>query len=150
MSLEHSLRNTGKKTIETSVYEHNFYMIDSRPTGPDTVLKFPFEVHAARLGQLAQTVGKELHYLQELQDRQTVQSDLTGFGTTPDDYDFRVENRKAGAGVHQTSDRPLARINFWSIRNTVCPEGYIDLKVEPGQETTWRINYEFYTFEPDK
>ena len=33
MSLEHSLRNTGTKVIETGVYDHNFYMIDGRPTG---------------------------------------------------------------------------------------------------------------------
>jgi hypothetical protein len=58
---------------------------------------------------------------------------------------MRVENRTSGAGVRQTSDHPIARINFWSIRTTVCPEAYIDLKVEPGQETSWKINYEFYT-----
>ena len=147
MSLEHSLRNTGQKAIETSVYDHNFYMIDSRPTGPEFVVKFPFEVKSARsLAPLAETSGKELHFLQELQARQTAQSDLTGFGAGPADYDMRVENRKAGAGVRQTSDRPIARINFWAPRATVCPEAYINLRVEPGKETAWRIDYEFYTF----
>ena len=48
MSLEHSLRNTGRKAIETGVYDHNFYMIDGRPTGPDFVVKFPFELKSAR------------------------------------------------------------------------------------------------------
>jgi hypothetical protein len=147
MSLEHSLRNTGQKVIETSVYDHNFYMIDGRPTGPDFVVKFPFEVKAARsLAPLAETSGKELHFLQEFQARNTAQSDLTGYGTGPADYDMRVENRKAGAGVRQTSDHPIARINFWAPRTTVCPEAYINLRVEPGKETAWRIDYEFYTF----
>jgi hypothetical protein len=147
MSLEHSLRNTGTKVIETGVYDHNFYMIDGRPTGPDFVVKFPFEVKSARsLAPLAETSGKELHFLQEFTARNTAQSDLTGFGTSPADYDMRVENRKAGAGVRQTSDHPIARINFWAPRTTVCPEAYINLRVEPGKETAWRIDYEFYTF----
>ena len=70
---------------------------------------------------------------------------MEGFGTTPKDYDIRVENRAANAGVRQTSDRPLAKLVFWSIRSTVCPEAYIDMHIEPGKEFTWRISYDFYT-----
>lgn len=144
--IEHSLKNTGAKAIETNVYEHNFYMLDGKPTGPDIVVKFPFTVQAARdLRGLAEIRGKELVYLQELQTGQTAQSDLTGFGDSAGDYDIRVENRKTGAGVRQVGDRPMARINFWSIRTTVCPEAYVNVKAEPGKETTWSIRYEFYT-----
>jgi hypothetical protein len=39
----------------------------------------------------------------------------------------------------------MAKLVFLSIRSTVCPEAFIDLRVEPGQEAKWRINYEFYT-----
>ena len=38
MVLEHRLKNTGKKLIESDVYEHNFYMIDAQPTGPGVVI----------------------------------------------------------------------------------------------------------------
>ena len=146
MTLEHSLKNTGKKTIATSVYEHNFYMIDALPTGPDVVIKFAFEPKPTRdLRGMAEIRGKEFVYLKELQDRQSVSSFLEGFGPTAKDYDIREENRKAGAGVRQTSDHPMSKLNFWSIRTTACPEAYIDLKVDPGKETTYRINYEFYT-----
>jgi len=147
--LEHRLKNTGKKTIESSVYEHNFYMIDGLPTGPDVVVKFPFDVRAtASLGGLAETRGMELVYLKELQRGQTVQSNLVGYGDTAKDYDIRVENRKAGAGVRQTGDRPIERINYWSIRSTACPEAYVHMKIEPGKDFTWRIAYEFYTLNP--
>jgi hypothetical protein len=145
MVLEHSLKNTGKKPISTSVYEHNFYMLDHRPAGPDYSVRFPFEVHPqADLQGAAEARGKEFTYLKELPDRQSVYTAMDGYGDTPRDYDIRVENRKAGIGVRQTSDRPLAKLVFWSIRTTVCPEAYIDLKAEPGQEAKWRINYEFY------
>jgi hypothetical protein len=26
----------------------------------------------------------------------------------------------------------------------VCPEAFIDLRIEPGKESSWRIAYEFY------
>jgi hypothetical protein len=146
MVIEHSLKNTGKKVIETNVYNHGFFVIDSQPSGPDFTVKFPFEVKAAAdLHGLAEVGGKELHYLQELRPGgQSVHSELTGFGDSARDFDFRVENRKTGAGVHVTGDHALSKIDFWSIRNTLCPEAYIEMKIEPGQESHWRIAYDFY------
>ena len=147
LAIEHSLRNTGRKTIETSVYEHNFYMIDGLPTGPDVSVKFPFEARATRdMRGLAETRGKELVFLKELAPGQSAFTDVEGYGTTASDYDIRVENRKAGAGVRQTCDRPMSRLVFWSIRTTPCPEAYVQMKIEPGKEFTWRITYDFYTF----
>jgi len=144
--LEHSLRNTGTKPIETSVYEHNFYVIDGQPAGPDFTVKFPFTVRAAAdLGGLAEIRGTQLTFLKELQKGQTVHSALEGYGKTAKDYDIRVENALARSGVRQTSDRPLAKLDFWAIRSTVCPEAYIDMRIEPGNEFTWRIVYDFYT-----
>jgi hypothetical protein len=43
-----------------------------------------------------------------------------------------------------TGDRPIARLVYWSIRTTLCPEPYIELKVESGQETKWTYTYQFY------
>ncbi len=147
--LEHSLKNTGAKLIETSVYEHNFYMLDGQPAGPEYTVKFPFAVRADRdLKGLAEARGDQFSYLKELEKGQSVYTMLEGYGAAAKDYDIRVENRAAHAGVRQTSDRPLAKLVFWSIRSTVCPEAYIDMKIEPGKEFTWRIAYDFYTL-PD-
>ena len=146
MVLEHRLKNTGSKAIESDVYEHNFYMIDQQPTGPDVVVKFPFEVHnKVDFRGMAETRGKELVYLKEIEKGQSVQSELTGFGTDVKDYDISEENTKTGAGVRQTCDRPVVRINYWSIRSTACPEAYIHMNIEPGKEFTWKIMYNFYT-----
>jgi hypothetical protein len=145
LTLEHTLRNTGKKTIENSVYEHNFYMLDGEPTGPDFTVTFPFQLtNTADFRGLAEVQGTQLRYLKELQRGQTAQSELKGFGATAADYDIRVENSKTGAAVRQRGDRPISRINFWSIRTTLCPEAYVSMKIEPGQEFKWNISYEFY------
>jgi hypothetical protein len=146
--LEHSLKNSGKKTIETTVYNHNFLVIDGQPSGPDFSVLFPFEPRVTGdLKGLAEFRGGQLAYLKELQADQSLMLYLQGFGKTVKDYDLRIENRKAGAGVRIVGDQPLSDMLFWSIRTTLCPEPYIALKIEPGQESRWRISYTFYTLQ---
>lgn len=149
MVIEHTLKNTGRRPIETAQYNHNFFVMDGQPTGPDFSVKFPFTLKAlADFKGLAETRGGELVYLKTLERRQSVFSELKGYGASASDYDIRIENRKTGAGVRIVGDRPLVKLVFWSIRTTLCPEPYIDMRVEPGRETKWRIRYEFYTLTP--
>src|SRR5205814_9604072 len=68
MTLEHSLKNTGRRAIETNVYNHNFFVIDGRPSGPGFVIQFPFELTANRdLKNIAEVRGRELVYVRELE-----------------------------------------------------------------------------------
>jgi hypothetical protein len=145
IALEHTLRNTGTKAIKTDVYDHNFFMLDGKPTGPETSIKFPFAPKAtADLKGLAQIKDKEITFLKEFGPRDTVLTDLTGHSNDFPDYEIRVENKAAGIGVRQASDRGMSKLALWSIRNTVCPEAYIDINVEPGKQTKWIIAYQFY------
>ena len=50
----------------------------------------------------------------------------------------------AKTSVRQTGDRPVSKLYFWSAGVTICPEAYIDLRIEPGKSSSWRIAYEFY------
>jgi hypothetical protein len=144
--LEHRLKNTGKKTIDMNVYDHNFFMIDGRPIGPDVSIRFPFEIKAGRpMTNLAEVRGGQIRYLKALDQGEVATTPIEGFSTSVSDYDIRVENAAANAGVRIRADRPLSRVNFWSIRTTACAEPYIQDKIEPGREFTWRITYDFYT-----
>ena len=144
--LEHRLENTGRKPIATSVYDHNFFTLDGQTTGPDAVVQFTsFDPKAERpLNGLAEIRGREIHFLKAFESKETVFTEVSGFGAAARDYDFRIENRKTGAGVHVTGDQPLSKLLFWSAWKTVCPEPYIDMRIEPGKAFTWRITYEFY------
>ena len=143
--LEHHLKNTGTKPIATSVYNHNFFTIDRRTTGPDLVVRFGFEPKAMRpLNDLAEIRGKDVFFLKEFQPRQTLFTEIEGFGKTAKDHDFRMENRKTGAGVHITGDKPLTKVYFWTHEKTSCPEPYIDVSADPGKESSWTTTYEFY------
>jgi hypothetical protein len=142
--LEHTLRNTGHRRIETSVYNHNFFTLDRQPTGPGISVRFPFEARPTRqVGPLAEVSGRDLHFRRELATGETVFTELEGFGSTAADYDVGLTHIGTGANVRIRGDRPLTRLVFWSAARTVCPEPYVDASVDPGAETTWRITYEF-------
>src|SRR5262249_42939988 len=127
-------------------YNHNFFVMDGQPTGPDTSVQFAFPARAsADLKDLAEVANSKLIYKKELQRGESAFTQLEGFGSTSRDYDLRLEHRKAGMGVHITGDRPIQRFVYWSIRPTFCPEPYVQLKAAPGKEERWTYTYEFYT-----
>src|SRR5215469_11485697 len=145
MTLEHSLKNTGKKTIETYVYDHDFFMLDGQPTGPGMVVHFKFEPKPqGELGTAAKIQGNDLVYVDTLAPRKGVAGYLKGYSDDVRDYDFRVEDTDSKVAVEQTSDRPLARVYFWSTQKTICPEGYIHLSVAPGETSHWTLRYRFF------
>ena len=144
----HSLKNTGTKLIETTQYNHNFFVIDHEIVGPDIDLKFVFTPKFARdLSGRAQVQGQKIIFPHELTDK-GVFTELTGSADDVKDYDFRIENVKTGAGVHITSDQPLLKVNVWAIRTVAVAEPYIRIHIEPGQELRWRVRYDFYTMPP--
>lgn len=149
MVIEHSLTNTGKKKIETSQYNHNFFTLDHQPTGPGSSVKFAFTPKAKQPldPTYAEVRGDTLVYLKELPKGVSVFTEFEGFGPKASDYDIRVESSAAGAGVRITGDRPISKVIYWSITTTFCPEAYIDLSVEPGKTTKWTYRYEFYPVE---
>jgi hypothetical protein len=148
MELIHTLRNTGSKTIETSVYDHNFFVIDNEPIGPSYSITVPYNIKGTGqgIGELAEIKANKILFLRVVKNGENVFcSPLEGFSASPVDYDFRIENKTTGAGVRITCDQPIQKLNFWCCSTTLCPEPYIKIKVEPGKEFTWKIHYEFYT-----
>lgn len=145
--LEHTLKNTGRLPIKTSVYDHNFFVIDKQSTGPGIEILFPYTVKAEGkgFGSLVQTQGNRLVYSREFEKKENVFSaGLQGFEPVPTDYNIRIENQKTGAGVHITSDQPMEKLVYWACATTSCPEPYIKVEAAPGQEVTWKITYELY------
>ena len=146
LAIEHSLRNTGTKHLQTQQYNHNFFVMDGKPTGPDASVTFAFDPRATLdLKGLAEIQGRKLVYLKELATGQSTFTQIEGYGKAASDYDLRLEHRGAGIGVHITGDQPIVKLVYWSIRSTFCPEPYIALSAEPGREVKWKYTYEFYT-----
>lgn len=146
--VDHTLENIGTKRIETNVYNHNFFVVDSQPTGPDFRVRFPFELTADRdLRGLAKLDGDSLVYPKAVPQGQSVITLLTGYGSTAADHAFSIENAKVGAGVRMHTDKPLSKLQYWSPHTTLCPEPFLDLELDPGQADRWTTRYEFYTLD---
>lgn len=145
--LEHRLQNVGSKTIDTDVYDHDFFMLDNHPTGPGMKVRLGFAPKPDKpfAPELAKIEGKEISFLKELQPKQAVAGYLTGYSDSVSDYDITVQDVTSGIGVQQTADRPIAKFYFWSIRTTISPEAYIHLKITPGETQTWTLRYRFFT-----
>ncbi|MGE0406311.1 MAG: hypothetical protein AB7O65_08430 [Candidatus Korobacteraceae bacterium] len=151
MVIEHSLRNTGKKQIVSTVYNHNFLTLDKQPPGPDFVLTFPFELQAAggrplnpELGEIR---GNQIRYRKVLEKTDRLSGRFSGFSDKASDYDIRVESTKVGAGYRVTADRPMSNLVLWSIRTTLCIEPYNAMTIDPGKEFTWNLTYDYYTLD---
>jgi len=140
--ISHSLKNTGSKPVETSQYNHNFFIIDKEPIGTNYVLRFPFEVKIKRdLKGAIEAKGKEIVFNQNLGEGESLFTELEGFKSDPEDHEITVINKKTGAGVRIKGDRPLAHFNFWTVKTTICPEPFVELNLAPGEEKEWRIDY---------
>ena len=146
MVIEDWLVNTGKRAIDTQVYDHNFLSIDHENTGPGSVVSFPFAPHATQdMGGLGEIRGKELLFPRNLQGNDTFYTELAGFGKQAADYEIRVENRRSRAGVVIRGDRPLVNLGIWAVRTVVAPEPYVEITVAPGEEARWKYTYQYYT-----
>jgi hypothetical protein len=143
--LQHRMKNTGTKIIDTDVYDHDFFMLDNTPTGPGMVLHFAFTPHDAQpLGNGAEIAGHDIVFHQELKTGQSSYGQLTGSSGSPSDYDFTLENHNTGAGVEQSGDHPICYFKLWAIRTAIAPEAYIHLHILPGKTQSWSIRYRFF------
>lgn len=146
MTIEHTLKNTGTKPLETQQYNHNFFVIDGQPTGPGVTVRFPFDLKPVKpfANDTAQVQASTIVYKHELEKGQSVYAQFEG----AEQYEVHMEHGKAGAGVRITGDRPIQKLVYWSIRTTFCPEAYVDVSAQPGRESKWKYTYTFYTLPP--
>lgn len=144
--ITHTLKNTGARPIETTVYNHNFFVIDQQPTGPGYAVTLPGTTLSPEggrgMGDLLTFKDNQLIYLRDLEKKeQAYFPDLAGGKPVP--YQLTVTNTKTGASVNVTGDREISKLVFWSSSTTVCPEPYINLNIDPGKSFSWQITYQY-------
>lgn len=144
MVLTQRLESTGPNPIDTQMYNHNFFVLDGQPSGPDIEINFPFALEPFNMrGDAVAVVGKSIRYVKAVEG--SVRMQLRGFSSAVSDYSIRVENKRTGAGVLVTSDTPLSDLVFWSSPRTTCPEAYIHVRADRGKPMSWVTNYRFYS-----
>lgn len=159
MLLTYSLKNTGRKIINTTVYNHHFFVLDGEPTGPNIKFTFPYDISAPDkgngsirgFGTLANTNDRVIRFKRKFnKGEQVYSSGLQGFGNSARDHQFSLENINTGAGVTLKGDRALEKLVFWANPSAYCAEPYIRIKLLPGETANFQNEYTFYTFDPGK
>jgi hypothetical protein len=146
MLIEHRLTNIGKRLIETSVYDHNFLVLDNQPVGPDFSIKLPFVIHPAKpfKTQLGTVDDKTISYLKTLEGHDQFGVAIEGFGKTAEDYRILITNDRVNAGMQITGDQPLESEELWSIRSILAMEPFIHMSIKPGQDFSWKYTYVYF------
>ncbi len=152
MLIEHYLKNTGRKAITTEVYNHNFLVLDHQAPGPDFTFKVPFDIKPVRPPDvsLAEVSGNQVVLKKVFSGSDEVGMPFRGFSDSAKDNETVIENRKVGAGLRITGDRPLVMDMLWSIRTVLAVEPYVAINVQPGAVYSWTITYEYYTLPASK
>ena len=147
MELVHSLKNIGKNAIETQVYNHNFLVVDGKGPQAGTTLILPFAVGTGRSPNpdLVAIEGNKVVYKKTLAGEDVVSFPITGFGDTASDHEIHVESRVVKAGMSMRGDKPLKRVNLWSIRSNVSVEPFVEVSVAAGKEFQWTSSYRYYS-----
>jgi hypothetical protein len=149
--LQHRLKNIGTRPINTTVYNHNFLVLNHQPPGPGVVISVPFVIRTPHPvdNSRAEIRGREIAYTKTLRGRDVFATSLEGFSDTVDDNGIQIENRLVGAGIRWQTDKPLLREALWSIRTVVAMEPFISISVAPGAEFTWTTVYDYYAVPRD-
>ena len=143
--IEHSLLNTGEKTIETDQFNHNFFMIDGERSGPAFKITFPYPISTEDDPKgFLEIRANQISFLKELKGDDAVFLELSGYSEDVADHQVTIVNQKSGAGATYTVDKPLHRMAFWTCKTTMSPENFILIAVEPGQEDSWRSEYTLF------
>ncbi len=143
-TITHHLKNTGTKEIKTDQFNHNFFTIDKEPSGPAFSITFPFDLSTSYdLKGLMKIEKNELFFIKQLHNT-SIFLELDGYGTDLNDHHITVKNKKSGAGVFFTVDRPIHRMVFWACETTLSPENYIFISVNPGEDTKWVSDYSLF------
>jgi hypothetical protein len=152
MTIEHSLKNTGKRAIVSTVYNHNFVVIDRQGPGPDYSFKVPYEIKVTRpaTNGLTEVRGNQVVFLKPYSGQDEASVPLQGFSAEPKDTEIVIENKQAGAGLKISGDRPLTRAFAWTVRTVLAVEPYVAINIEPGAEFTWKNQFEYYTLPAGK
>ena len=147
MEILHTLKNTGFLPISTSVYNHNFLTFAGNINGT-TKVKSTFDWNGEKIAgftNFAEINGNTIAIKSAIPTGEFVLLKNIQTPNTIDSYDIfaesQVENKLCAVRI--TSDKPNAKMNFWTSPTCVCPEPFTDINLPPNQTFAWNIYYDF-------
>jgi hypothetical protein len=145
--ITYNLHNTGKNTISTNEYNHNFLAINKDLIGSHYILKLPFKIKPALFGATVNPEGKveigqnEITF-NDAPEEQFFFSNLSGNENV--DASWELINTKSKIGISETASFKTTKVNLWGWKHVISPELFFNIKVNPGQTIEWSRRYNVF------
>ncbi len=145
--IKRRLKNTGTKPINTNHYGHNFFQLDKQHIGKQYRMRFPYKVSCDKdFGERAKKKDKEIVMTKKLARKEAFGSFITGYDNSVNTHQIFIENTNSETGIKIAGDKPLAQLYWYVVDTAICPEPFVDILIEPGEEFRWETSYTFYEF----
>jgi hypothetical protein len=124
-------------------------MIDNEPIGHHYQALFPFiphlETEKCPHKEYFDLQGQAVGFCCELAENEMTGTGVKGHNSNILHNSFRIQNRRTGAGVKVSSDKPAVSIYMCAGRRFFSVEPQIEILARTGEEFKWANTYEFYT-----
>ncbi|EFM11413.1 conserved hypothetical protein [Paenibacillus curdlanolyticus YK9] len=147
VAIAYRLTNNGVKPITTTEYVHNFIAINSKPIGPDYVLRLPL-AFANRDG--FEPIDELVKPLQMDGDsmRWEPVTDIFYAQYSPAaeqvPFYWELKDEQTGAGLRESGSDPVAYYALWGNSHVVSPEAFVQVDLAPGETKCWTRSYTFF------
>ncbi len=147
LTINYSLKNTGKKTIQTDEYVHNFMAINNDSIGEIFRLNFPFDLKPELFGEtvnpeLAVSVGEKEVASNAPAKEQFFFSNLSGRKSVPAAWELL--HLKTQIGIREKTSFQTNKINLWGWKHVISPELFFEISIAPKETKEWTRTYEFF------
>ena len=141
--IRHSLRNTGKYTIEGDTYNHNFFTFSDARPGPEIKIDFPFQP-CGTWRSTYDSVGLTENGVRFSRQLNAGESVFMGNMNTYDEAKVIGKIFSQSGDGHKVTfrcDKAFHHIAFWSNHRVACVEPFIPDSIAPGNTFEWEYLY---------
>jgi hypothetical protein len=146
-TIHYRLNNTGKKTIQTDEYNHNFVSIDHDLISENYKLSLPFTLDSSKFKQYVNEEEKVKIFKNEIGFSGTPKepfffSDLTASKMVNPSWD--LVNSKKKLRIQEIADFESDKINLWGWNHVVSPEIFFKINLKPNDSVSWTRSYNIH------
>ena len=143
MIISDSLTNRGRLRIHSTVYDHNFLTLDNHPTEAGLALELPFTIQSDVPAANATIAGNRLTLARTPDVHESIAFAIRGYAAHAADNRIVLTSANKQAAVSVTSDKPLEKLQFWSIQRVAAIEPFIRVDASAGHTVQWRYRYDY-------
>lgn len=143
--VKHRLTNIGTRPFTTENYAHNFFQFDGRGAGPGYEVEVPgvFELNIQK--PVMEHQKNTLVFTGEITRKmKAANAFFTPLEGEPLSGSSVVRNRDLGMAIEAEVSVAPSRVTLHANWDYLCPEQFIDLKLESGASVEWERTYTFH------